>query len=55
MVFFAFAMQCTSTLAIVHHETGSWKIPALMFIYMNLVAYGSSFTIYQVGRLMGFG
>jgi ferrous iron transport protein B len=55
MVFFAFAIQCTSTLAVVHRETGHWKIPLLMFVYMNLFAYGSSFAVYQLGHLMGFG
>jgi len=55
MIFFAFAMQCTSTLAVVRRETGHWKIPLLMFIYMNVVAYSASFTVYQVGRLLGFG
>jgi ferrous iron transport protein B len=53
LIFFAFAMQCTSTLAIVRRETGSWKIPALMFVYMNSLAYAASFLIYQGGRLLG--
>jgi ferrous iron transport protein B len=39
VVFFAFAMQCTSTLAIVRRETNSWKFPALQFAYMTGVAY----------------
>src|SRR5271168_5071368 len=39
VVFFAFAMQCTSTLAIVRRETNSWKWPALQFTYMSLLAY----------------
>jgi ferrous iron transport protein B len=40
LVFFAVAMQCTSTLATVRRETGSWKWPAVQFIYMNVLAYG---------------
>ncbi len=55
MVFFAFAMQCTATLAVVRNETGHWKIPLLMFLYMNAVAYGSSLAVYQLGRLLGYG
>ena len=55
MIFFAFALQCTSTLAIVRHETGSWKLPVIMFLYMNAVAYAASFADFQIGRLLGFG
>jgi ferrous iron transport protein B len=55
MVFFALAMQCTSTLAIVRHETGGWKIPVIMFIYMNSVAYSASFMVYHFGKLLGWG
>jgi ferrous iron transport protein B len=39
VVFFAFAMQCTSTLAVVKRETNSWKWPALQFAYMSVLAY----------------
>lgn len=39
VVFFAFAMQCTSTLAVVRRETNSWKFPLLQFCYMTGVAY----------------
>jgi ferrous iron transport protein B len=39
VVFFAFAMQCTSTLAVVRRETNSWKYPAIQFAYMTVVAY----------------
>jgi ferrous iron transport protein B len=39
VVFFAFAMQCTSTLAIVRRETNSWKWPTLQFAYMSVLAY----------------
>ena len=39
VVFFAFAMQCFSTLAIVRRETNSWKWPALQFVYMTVLAY----------------
>ncbi len=43
MVFFAFALQCTSTIAVVRRETNSWKWPAVQFVYMLLLAYGAAF------------
>jgi ferrous iron transport protein B len=43
MVFFAFALQCTSTIAVVRRETNSWKWPALQFAYMLCLAYGAAF------------
>jgi len=39
LVFFAFAMQCMSTLAVVRRETGGWKWPAMQFAYMTFLAY----------------
>jgi ferrous iron transport protein B len=39
LVFFAFAMQCTSTLAVVRRETNSWRWPAIQFTYMTVLAY----------------
>lgn len=39
LVFFAFAMQCMSTLAVVRRETGGWKWPAIQFFYMGTLAY----------------
>ncbi|MGO9864650.1 MAG: ferrous iron transport protein B [Terriglobales bacterium] len=47
LVFFAFAMQCTSTLAIVRRETNSWKWPAIQFAYMTVVAYTAAFAVNQ--------
>lgn len=49
MVFFALAMQCMSTIAIVKRETNTWKWPAVMFIYMTTLAYISSMLVYQIG------
>jgi ferrous iron transport protein B len=43
LVFFAFAMQCVSTIAVVRRETGGWKWPALQFGYMSLLAYAGAF------------
>lgn len=48
LVFYAFAMQCMSTLAIVKKETNSWKWPAIQFVYMTIVAYASSYVAYQL-------
>ena len=43
LVFFAFALQCMSTLAVVKRETGSWKWPVGQFVYMGLLAYVCAF------------
>jgi ferrous iron transport protein B len=48
VVFFAFAMQCTSTLAIVRRETNSWRWPALQFAYMSVLAYAAAFATNQI-------
>jgi ferrous iron transport protein B len=48
VVFFAFAMQCTSTLAVVRRETNSWKFPILQFTYMTTVAYVAALITNQV-------
>jgi ferrous iron transport protein B len=48
MIFFAFAMQCTSTMAVVRRETNSWKWPAIQFGYMLVLAYGSAFAVNHI-------
>ncbi len=48
LLYFAFAMQCMSTVAIVRRETGGWKWPALQFAYMLALAYGSGFVAYRL-------
>lgn len=48
MIFYAFAMQCMSTLAVVYRETKSWKWPAIQFAYMTGLAYFSAFVVYQL-------
>ena len=48
MLFYAFAMQCMGTVAIVYRETGHWKWPAIQFLYMGALAYLSSFIAYQL-------
>lgn len=47
MVFYVFAMQCMSTVAVVYRETKGWKWPILQLIYMSAVAYLSAFIVYQ--------
>ncbi|MGA1029646.1 MAG: ferrous iron transport protein B [Flavobacteriaceae bacterium] len=48
MLFYAFAMQCMSTLAIVKKETNSWKWPLLQLFFMTILAYLSAFASYQI-------
>jgi ferrous iron transport protein B len=48
MIFFAFAMQCTSTMAVVRRETNGWKWPAIQFLYMLVLAYGAAFVVNHV-------
>ncbi len=48
MIFYAFAMQCMSTLAIVKRETKSWKYPVIQFVYMTALAYICSFIVYEI-------
>ncbi|SHK58674.1 ferrous iron transport protein B [Rhodothermus profundi] len=53
MVFYVFALQCMSTLAIARRELGSWKWPAVMWTYMFALAYLFSLVVYQGGRWLG--
>jgi ferrous iron transport protein B len=48
MIFFAFAMQCTSTIAVVRRETNSWRWPAIQFFYMLAMAYSAAFVVNRV-------
>lgn len=48
MIFYLFAMQCMSTLAVVKRETKSWKWPAIQFAYMTILAYVGSFLAYTI-------
>ncbi len=42
LVFFAFALQCTSTIAVMRRETGGWKWPAIQFGYMLAMAFSGA-------------
>lgn len=48
LVFFVFALQCTSTLAIMRRETNSWRWPAFAFGYLLALAYGASYLTHRV-------
>jgi ferrous iron transport protein B len=47
LMFYAFAMQCMSTLAVVKRETNTYKWPIIQFIYMSVLAYTASLLVYQ--------
>jgi ferrous iron transport protein B len=54
LVFFVFALQCMSTLAVMWRETNSWRWPAFAFTYLLVLAYGASFVTHRVvGALAG--
>lgn len=55
MVFYVFACQCMSTLAVTKRETASLGWTAFMFIYMTLLAYVMSLVVYQGGKWLGYG
>lgn len=48
LVFYAFAMQCMSTLAVVYRETKGWKWPVMQTAYMSGLAYVAALVIYQI-------
>lgn len=48
MMFYAFAMQCASTVAVVYRETKNWRWPAIQFAYMTALAYTASFVTYHL-------
>lgn len=48
IVFYVFAMQCMSTLAVVKRETRRWKWPIIQFLFMSSLAYLASFSVFQL-------
>ena len=48
LVFFAFALQCMSTVAVMRRETAGWKWPALQFFYMLLLGYLGAFISFRI-------
>ncbi|HYP18073.1 MAG TPA: ferrous iron transport protein B [Opitutus sp.] len=55
MVFYVFAMQCISTIAIVKRETNSWRWPLFQTAYMTGTAWLLGFVVFQAGRALGYG
>ena len=53
MVFYVFALQCVSTVAIVRRETNSWKWPVFQWAYMGVLAWGLAFVTFRVGLWLG--
>ena len=54
LIFYVFAMQCISTLAIVKRETNTWKWPLFQLGYMTGTAYLLSLAVYQIGTALGY-
>jgi len=52
-VFYVFAMQCVSTVAVVRRETNSWRWPLFQIAYMTGLAWTLALVVHQVGRLLG--
>jgi ferrous iron transport protein B len=55
LVWYIFAPQCASTLAVIRRETGSWKWMALTFVYMLVLAYAASLATYNIALASGAG
>jgi ferrous iron transport protein B len=54
MVFYVFAMQCISTLAVVRRETNSWRWPTFQIFYLTGTAWVVCLIVHQAGRALGF-
>jgi ferrous iron transport protein B len=54
MIFYVFAMQCVSTVAVVRRETNSWRWPLFQIGYLTGTAWLFSLMVYQAGRALGF-
>jgi ferrous iron transport protein B len=54
MIFYVFAMQCVSTLAVVRRETNSWRWPAFQIFYLTGTAWLVCLIVHQAGRALGF-
>jgi ferrous iron transport protein B len=54
MIFYVFAMQCMSTIAVVRRETNSWRWPVFQTAYMTGTAWLVSLVVFQVGTALGF-
>ena len=52
LVFFAFAMQCMSTIAVVRRETGGWRWPIVQFTYMGVLAWVGAFVAFRIATAL---
>ncbi|MFB0977628.1 MAG: ferrous iron transporter B [Myxococcota bacterium] len=52
LVFFVFALQCTSTIAVMARETGGWKWPMFALSYMLALAWGGAFVTYRISSYL---
>jgi ferrous iron transport protein B len=48
VIFYVFAMQCMSTLAVVRRETKTWKWPIIQFVYLTALAYFSALLVFNI-------
>jgi len=55
MVFYVFALQCVSTVAVVRRETNSWKWPLFQWLYMGLLAWSLALATFHLGHWLGWG
>ena len=53
LAFFVFALQCTSTLAVMRRETGGWKWPAFAFTYMFIAAWLAGWLTHVIATALG--
>lgn len=54
MVFYVYALQCVSTVAVVRRETNSWKWPIFQWLYLGALAWLGAFVTWRIGLLLGF-
>ena len=54
MVFYVFALQCVSTVAVVRRETNSWKWPIFQRVYMGALAWSMAVVDHHGARSLGF-
>jgi ferrous iron transport protein B len=55
LVWYIFAPPCTSTLAVIRRETGSWSWMAITFAYMFALAYAASLATYSIAHALRAG
>ena len=52
LVFFAIALQCISTLAVLQRETGSWRLPVQLFVSYSILAYIAALSVFNLVELL---